>query len=78
MKQVVQRRFQHLVLKKRQCGIENFLSEAQDYTNSEININEIFESATEASLHFGKGRGYVSNIMRKDKPSDLGYHFKYL
>ena len=43
-----------------------------------IETNEIFESATEASLHFGKGRGYVSNIMRKDKPSDLGYHFKYL
>ena len=43
-----------------------------------VETNEIFDSATEASLHFGKGRGYVSNIMRKDKPSNLGYHFKYL
>ena len=43
-----------------------------------IETNEIFNSATEASLHFGKCRGYVSDIIKKDKPSNLGYHFKYI
>ena len=62
MKQVVQRRFQHLVLKKRQCGIENFLSEAQDYTNSEININEIFESAVKGNVN---NKSFFYKILNK-------------
>lgn len=62
MKQVVQRRFQHLVLKKRQCGIENFLSEAQDYTNSEIKINEIFESAVKGNVN---NKSFFYKILNK-------------
>ena len=62
MKQVVQRRFQHLVLKKRQCGIGNFLSEAQDYTNSEININEIFESAVKGNVN---NKSFFYKILNK-------------
>lgn len=43
-----------------------------------IETNEIFNSATEASLHFGRCSGYISGIIKKDKPSNLGYHFKYI
>lgn len=43
-----------------------------------IETNEIFDSATDASLYFGKGTRYISSIIKKDKPSNLGYHFKYI
>jgi very-short-patch-repair endonuclease len=43
-----------------------------------IETGQIFSTGAEASRYFGKYKDYVSYLINKNKPSDLGYHFKYI
>ena len=40
--------------------------------------NEIFNSATEASSHFGYANGCVANIIRLNRKLEGKYTFKYI
>lgn len=43
-----------------------------------IELDKMFESSEEATKFCGKSKGYVSNLMRKNRKTKEGYTFKYI